>query len=477
MPSQIFDQLEELLAQSTDKPQRPAEVLRDAGVPTTSVAILDDGEISSHCISSIGDNTDTLFQACSISKPTAGMAVMRLVEEGLFSVQDKIRGLLPPEIDEILAEDPRTEAAFNAVTIAHLMSHTAGLSMSGYPGYPYGTEVPSVQTLLAGKEGATNVRIGFCSLPGAEFIYSGGGTTILQCIMEHQTKMAFPDIMKKYILEPLGMSRSFYRLPDDETNVTRCFYQGYKETEYKWHYQPELAAAGLWTTPSDLLKLARAMQDSIHGEGLLRKDTAKTMLTRVAEDVALGWFITSMGFSHSGGNMPGWRCFMAGYSDLPWNAKEDEIRCEVPPRSGIAIMTNSAVGITVVFQVFMAIAYLKGWPMPVTETSGGQAVAPFRAPPTAQIDMDWKEWTGEWGDKWRIECGKDGSPEAGVDDAVMLKLRPAAIPNARYEQNKRSIDLLVDGTELMLRLGWKDDKRVVDLWNGAKMSCTTLERK
>jgi CubicO group peptidase (beta-lactamase class C family) len=172
MSPPLFDQLEELLRQSGNGLPCTAQFLQSLGVPSATIAILDNGHISSHCISSIGDDPSTLFQACSVSKPAAVMAALRLVEEGIFAINDRIRPLLPAEIVDILT-DPRTEAALNNVTVAQLMSHTAGLSVSGFPGYPYGTDVPDVATLLNGKGNTT--KINFCSLPGSDFIYSGGG--------------------------------------------------------------------------------------------------------------------------------------------------------------------------------------------------------------------------------------------------------------------------------------------------------------
>ncbi|KPI35164.1 uncharacterized protein AB675_10113 [Cyphellophora attinorum] len=471
MSSPLFDQLEELVRQSGNGSQNTAQVLQDLGVPSATIAVLDDGEISSYCISSIGDDPDTLFQACSISKPAAVMAALRLVEEGHFAITDPIRPLLPAEIVDILI-DRRTEAALNSVTVARLMSHTAGLSISGFPGYPYGTDVPDVATLLKGT--GNTMKISFSSLPGAEFIYSGGGITLLQCIMEKATGLSLPEIMKKYILDPLEMTRSFYQLSPEETNVSRCFYHGYTETEYKWHCQPEQAAAGLWTTPRDLLRLVKAVQDSLAGTGVLQKSTAQTMLTRVTQNIALGWFIGSKGFCHTGGNMPGWKCFVSGFQDLPWNAKDGEIDEPVPKRSGIAIMTNSAVGLPVVFKLFAAICYLKNWPLVVRSSGGGDAIAPLAAPAGTVIREEWKDWIGEWGDNWRIATDQLGGPMAGVD-GVMLLLKPAAISPSPCGKGQSTIDLLVDGTELMLRLGWKDDQRSVELWNGALASSSTLE--
>ncbi|ETN45555.1 uncharacterized protein HMPREF1541_09387 [Cyphellophora europaea CBS 101466] len=469
--SKFFNKLEQLVASSTDDPhlESAADVLQDAGCSTASIAVLDNGEIISHCISSCGDDTDTLFQACSISKPTAGVAAMRLVDLGFFSVEDCIRDLLPNEIVKLLARDPRTEAAFNAVTVAHLMSHTAGLSVPSFPGYSDANHVPTVNQLLQGRENSNTMRIQFCSVPGADFIYSGGGITILQCLMEHATKMSFPALMQKHVFEPLGMTRSCYTLKAGE-NATRCFWNGYKECEAQWHYQPESGAAGLWTTPTDLLKLGRGVQKSLTGDGILRKATAERMLTRVTKDIALTWFVNSIGFGHSGGNFPGFRCQLIAYADLPQNGSS-EPKPQIPQDCGMTVMTNSASANPAMWKLLHAISYLKSWPEIPLFFMAADYKAPFRSLETGYADS-WKEWIGWWG-KWQIaECS--GMPVAGVD-GVLLNLRPAAIPARHYGGGQQSIDLLLDGTEQMLRLGFDGVKRIVELWNGSMGTCETLK--
>lgn len=473
MAVEFFKELERLVSSSTDIPglETAAEVLRDSGVPTASIAILDHGRITSHCISSRGDDTETLFQACSISKPTAGVVAMKLVDLGKLSVTDKIRDLLPGPIVKLLTRDVRTEAAFNAVTVAQLMSHTAGLSVPSFPGYPNAEDVPSVSQLLEGGEHSDTMRIRFVSPPGAEFIYSGGGITILQCLMEHTTGMSFPDLMQKYLFDPLGMTRSCYTLSSTEKNVTRAYYNGFRECENQWHYMPEMAAAGLWTTPTDLLKLVHGVQKSLQGDGILQKATAELMLTKITKDIALTWFTSSLGFGHSGGNWPGFICYLFGYADLPGNEAKGP---QIPSECGFSVMTNSASGNPAMWKLLHAIPYLKGWLDISTGYTAEDFVgkAPFRA--SAPVDERWRDWIGRWDEKWQIR-EENGQPVAGIEHGALLRLQAAAVPSKSYESERKSIDLLVDGLEVMLRLGFDGEKRIVELCNGATGGRTTLQ--
>jgi hypothetical protein len=88
----------------------------------------------------------------------------------------------------------------------------------------------------------------------------GGGITVLQIILETVTGKDFPSLIKELVLEPLEMTHSVYSLPDGEINVAKAHFTGYTACDVQWHIQPEKAAAGLWTTPTDLLKAVRAMQ-------------------------------------------------------------------------------------------------------------------------------------------------------------------------------------------------------------------------
>jgi CubicO group peptidase (beta-lactamase class C family) len=139
--------------------------------------------------------------------------------------------------------------------------------------------------------------------------YSGGGITVLQLVLETVAGESFPSIVQKFVFEPLGMNRSFYSLPDNETNIAQAYYTGYTACEDRWRSNPEQAAAGLWTTPSEILKVVRALQESLVGnkEGnFLEKEIAQQMLIEVSDGMALTWYAPKdpgLGFGHPGSNV------------------------------------------------------------------------------------------------------------------------------------------------------------------------------
>ncbi len=496
----------------------PADVLAELGSPSTSIAILDHGVITSHCISSIGDNEETVFQACSISKPITGVAAMRLVQHGKLNLSDKIVNLLPPDVIALI-ETPQTKCLLPQITVKHLMSHTSGLSVSGFPGYAQ--HPPSVTTILSGRAPSNTPQVRLESLPGQTYAYSGGGMTVLQCVLEAVTGQALPQLVRQLVFEPLGMARSFYALRDDDAahsnhnnhNVAPAYYTGHAPCEEPWRFQPQAAAAGLWTTPTDLLKVVGAVQKSLRGdnEAFLARDGAEEMLTAVLGTMALTWFAPRHPgalFGHGGANAPSFRAFVLGYADLEALLPGGDAKGGEDPKGraggeegqndeeeglfefekiyyrknralmedcGICVMTNSSLGRELIPKILHCISFVKHWvQVPAYSFEYLDARVPFVA--GEDTVEEWKEWRGAWGEQWVLESDTDGRPAVRYGKETLVKLLPAAIPSMEYEEG-RSVDLVLEGLEMMMRLGWAKGKRVVELWQGAVGKMIVLERK
>ena len=103
--------------------------------------------------------------------------------------------------------------------------------------------------------------------------------------------MTLRDAFQKEIAEPLGLKRTGYFQPLDEDLVSNAASGGrlpYREDPlHGYHYYPEGAAAGLWTTPTELTKLGLALSGSYREGGLLKKETARRMVTPVMNDYGL----------------------------------------------------------------------------------------------------------------------------------------------------------------------------------------------
>lgn len=468
----MWDQLEEIIG-AYDKQTNAEAVLARLGTPSTSIAILDKDRIHTKCFSTIGSNTETVFQACSISKPVAGMAAMRLVEQGLLKLDAPITGYLPPSTMQLLAT-PSTAHLIGKITVKQLMSHTSGLAVHGFPGYV--KELPEAETIIRGKQPSNTMHVHLDGVPGHRFAYSGGGITVLQLIMEQVTQKSFPALMKELVFGPLDMQRSFYGRPTDGGNYAPAFYTGYQPCEVEYHVHPEVAAAGLWTTPSDLVKVVRAMQRSLEGHdmGFLHREAARQMLTEVSDGMALTWMARrdpGISFQHTGGNW-GYRCILLGWADLHrFLGSEDSPADNESADSGLCVMTNSDAGLEVVWKIVSAVSYLKGWAALPHVYGNAQAGIAFGAPGD-EIPAAWREWAGSWGDWKLIET--DGMPHVVFKDLPAIKLHRAARPKL---EDGFAIDLVLHGLEMMLRLTSSTEEKVIELWHGPKGDIKTLHKE
>lgn len=463
----LFAELKSLLTQQDVSGLDPAEVLAKIGSPSASIAILDQDFITPLCISTVGDDEQTLFQACSISKPIAGMATMKLVDQGRLRLDDKISELLPPSLLQIL-ETPSTKRLVSQITVKQLMSHTSGLSVHGFPGYV--DKGPDARTVLSGTAPSNTCSVRLHTLPGQEYSYSGGGITVLQVILETLTGQDFPSLVRELVFEPLGMARSFYHLPAGESNISHAHYTGYTPCETPWRNNPEQAAAGLWTTPTDLLKAVRAMQRSLNSEpeAFLPQHLAQEMLTEVSSaGMGLTWYAPaefSNVFGHSGNNLPGWNCYLGGYAAT--NGSEQK----VPAVCGLCVMTNSAAGDQVVSKLVHALSFLKKWPR-IRLHAYSAGCTPLVAG-ADRIAADWSGWKGIWETQWCIEEDAACNPTVRYCGMGPIRLLPAAIPSS----GDRSIDLVLEGLEVMLSLTWEHRLRVVELWSGASGKTEILRK-
>ncbi|KAJ3272529.1 hypothetical protein HDV01_005480 [Terramyces sp. JEL0728] len=265
---------------------------------------------------------ETRFQAASISKPVTMFAVLRLVDQGLLD--------LDTDIHSYLAETG-FELEFNKdlyqtrpkVTLRLLLSHTAGLTVHGFSGYKKGKPLPTIQQILLGHKPANTDKVTI-QYPQGEFKYSGGGTTLVQFVMETATKKPFHQIMYEQIIKPFGMKNSTFEtdlsdgphLSNGNLNVYHPWMYFYGIKPYAVH--PEKAAAGLWTTAADLSLFGIQVMRAINHEygalvsPVLADQIMKTYNTNTKEgEMGLGFFYHSADktIAHGGGNS-GYRCYL-----------------------------------------------------------------------------------------------------------------------------------------------------------------------
>ena len=248
-----------------------------------SMAVLEDGEITTYCSGSgrFGQdfpvNPDMLFQAGSVSKPAFAVTLLRFVDKGKIDLDADISGV----VSDIVKKGP--------VTFSALLSHTAGYNVHGFPGYPAAHEPLSLEDVLLGK-GATP-RVRRIRPYGRQYMYSGGGIELAELAFTRITGTTLREAFRKEVAEPLGLVRTGYFQPLDEDKLDNAAFGGRlaqkEDPAHGFHYYPEHAAAGLWTTPAELCKLGLALSRSYRRGGFLKKKTARRMMTPVMNSYGL----------------------------------------------------------------------------------------------------------------------------------------------------------------------------------------------
>jgi CubicO group peptidase (beta-lactamase class C family) len=311
------------------------ELMEKYRVPGLSIAVFKDFEIhwaKGYGVSDVatGDTVDaqTVFQAASISKPVAAMAVLRAAEDGLLNMDDDINTILRSwKMPDSLHTKDRP------VTPRTLTSHTSGLSGGYYLGYHPSESVP--EHLFPSEMDPTDL----VRPPMTAYQYSGAGATIMQLALSDVAGKPFSEVLQETVLGPIGMTNSTFEQPlppEHDANAARAHDSGEKAMDAKWHVYPKQAAAGLWPTPSDLAKFAIEVQKSYHDEAnrVLSRSAIQEMLSPIGiGDFAIGFIIEKRGqgwyFSHTGGNW-GFRCILSAHKAKGY---------------GFAIMGNSDRGI------------------------------------------------------------------------------------------------------------------------------------
>ncbi|MBF0205846.1 MAG: beta-lactamase family protein [Oligoflexia bacterium] len=328
-------------------------------VPGISIAVIKDGKIVwkrsygvTNAETKVPVSTETLFQAASISKTVTAVAALRTVEQGLLSLDEDVN---PKLTSWKIPENKFTRE--KKVTLRRLLSHSAGVNQHGFEGYvnKEGVVIPSVVQILNGGASTNSNSIVVNRVPGEEFSYSGGGYTIVQQLLMDIFHLPFSEIINQAVILPVSMERSFFQQPlNAESSANACV--GHRSNgaiiEGGRNIYPELAAAGLWTTPSDLAKFAIEVMNAFNGKSnrVLTQQMATEMLTVQMAPYGLGFAIEGKGadleFYHGGGN-EGFRCMLVAYPEK---------------NAGIVIMSNSDNGLQLIAEILRSAAMEYSWP-------------------------------------------------------------------------------------------------------------------
>jgi CubicO group peptidase (beta-lactamase class C family) len=331
-------------------------------VPGLSLAFIHNGTVGwtqTFGVARVGGEPvtpETVFQASSVSMPVTAVAVLRLIELGKLNLDADVGQYLR---SWKLPTNKFTEQ--KQVTLRELLSHTAGVTVHGFGGYAAGEPVPTLVQVLNGERPAQSAPVTIDLVPGTKFLYAGGDYAIIQQILIDVTGEAFPELMQEIVLQPLHMVHSTFQQPIPEKLrplLATPYDKDGNEIKGGPHTYPEMAVAGLWTTPSDLALFALAIQDALAGKpgAILSPSTARQMLQPVLGFYALGFAIAGNGpnryFSHPGVNA-GFVAFLFAYE------KGD----------GVVLMTNGQNTKALGLEIIHTLSKQYGWTEFPTEST------------------------------------------------------------------------------------------------------------
>lgn len=333
-----------------------AEQMEWYKVPGVSIAVINNNKIewakgygTKEAGTDLPVDTNTMFQAASISKSVSALGALQWVEKGAFDLDKNINNYI-----ESWKIPDNEFTKIQPVTLRYLLCHGAGLSGHSLGSYSRGDEIPTYLQLLDGITPAKAEPVRVVTEPQTEFKYSGGGYLIVLQAMIDVIGQPFSEIMNRAVLNPVGMEKSGYFQPL-EYDITKNIAVGHDEMgsvlEGYWQTMPNLAGGGLWSTPSDLCLFAIEIQKALRGESkIISQELAKEMLTAQIGSYGLGLALQGEGenlaFSHGGDNQ-GYHNFLFAYAGRG---------------QGVAVMTNAQNGSYLYQEILRSVAIVYDWP-------------------------------------------------------------------------------------------------------------------
>ena len=334
------------------------QVMQRYRVPGMSIAVIRDFRIHwarGYGVADVETGTpvdvNTAFQAASISKPVTAMAAVKLAQDGRFSLDDDVNTLLKSW------KVPASEyTKTTPVTPRSLFSHTSGSDDGfGFPGYAPDAARPTAVQVIRGEAPSNTGSVTFGRPPYRAVKYSGGGITIMQLALTEFTGRPFADLLRELVLGPLGMDGSSYEQPPAPAwapRLARAHNGAGRRMGAPWHVYPEQAAAGLWTTPSDLARFAIEVQQAVRGPRgkVLTQASAREMTAPVGTGpFAVGLQMGKLGegwyFMHGGSNW-GFQCNLLAHLRKGY---------------GVVIMTNGDAGGLLIREIEGRVAAAYDW--------------------------------------------------------------------------------------------------------------------
>lgn len=323
--------------------------------PALSVAVIHNGKLDWSAawgqLQADGTGVDcgSLFQAGSIAKPVTLLAAMRMKTAGLIDFDKNIETYLS---SYHLPAGRQTDA--NPVTFRNLLTHTAGVTPGGHVGYAQNQPIPTDQQVVRGEAPSNSRKVEVLDAPGASLAYSGGGYTIIEIALQDQLNKPFDQIMREWLLAPVGMKQADFTMPlptSSHPYTARGHQVDGSIVPGGWRNHPEQASAGLWATATDLATFLLEIRKGYEGKSdVFSQASVREMLAKPIDDHAYGFRLIGEGdqvfVTHYGGTV-GYRAGMT---------------LNLLTGDGAVYLTNSDNGANLGVEFFSAVSRAYNWP-------------------------------------------------------------------------------------------------------------------
>lgn len=236
--------------------------------------------------------TEIMFSAGSISKFLMAVTALKMVDEGQIELEKPINYYLT---SWKIAENDFTQKT--PITLRMLLSHSAGTSQSSYFGFTPTQTLPTIVEILSGAKISESRPVVVNSEPNAAFRYSGGGSMVAQMALMDVSKKSFSDLTQELLFDKLGMRNSTFEqpVPLKFTKQSAWAYSSASWFKGMPYVYPQQAAAGLYTTPTDLAKFFIDIQKSYIGKGKIVSQALTKQMLLPQQNVSDGSYKEQIG--------------------------------------------------------------------------------------------------------------------------------------------------------------------------------------
>lgn len=324
--------------------------------PALSVAVIRNGELDWSAawgrLQADGAQAgcDSLFQAGSLAKPATVLAALRMQQEGLVDFDEDVETYLS---SWHLPAGRQTDD--NPVTLRNLFAHTAGITPGGYKGYAQGEPMPTDPQIVRAEAPSNSRKVEVLEAPGASLRYSGGGYTVAEIALQDRLQQPFEQIMRTWLAVPVGLKQADFTQPlpsRSHGHTARGHLGDGGVVPGGWHNHPEQAAAGLWTTASDMAALLIEIRKGWQGtSAVFTRDSIRELLANPIDGHAYGFRLIGeddqVFMTHYGGTV-GYRAGMT---------------LNLSTGNGAVYLSNSDNGSELGLEFFGAVSGVYGWPV------------------------------------------------------------------------------------------------------------------